>query len=451
MALAVATDLKSMIELIPSRTLLCDLIESHIHNSGITLKKLDKDKHIRASYVYEKLLEIKSSRSEEENSLVGALSVIAVLNQDESNQSYMLREIENVPRLAEQLTFYPFQCDNEHSLANIAAWINMKSATDGVARDVWEELVGVAQTQQQKNTLWRIFCITPPQKHPHEFPAGIVEFQKDFKRFEEGKGTTDDFDSEVFPSSLDRCTRYIINTTKPLREVKMREKDESGKATWRIGKDNHQTGFIIDHYFMRDYIAISRVVSGDEEEIAEMFLHDVLGSEIVKQEKKFYDLNKFSSSKCREFLRLPQKMEKDGEHIWVSGIEIAVSDKKSTVFPNVKLKRCQFDEATDIHTFLNKLITGDLYIIDILKVTITLQLRKRQYQMGKWLIEKRSEGFNEYIFTLSPTNCSFNPKLKSIKSDHDYNFIMEHRAEWHLDGEGKKEHAQRKAEEESRA
>ena len=144
-------------------------------------------------------------------------------------------------------------------------------------------------------------------------------------------------------------------------------------------------------------------------------------------------------------------MEKDGEHIWVSGIEIAVSDKKNTVFPNVKIKRCQFDESADIHAFLNKLITGDLRIIDILKVTVTLQLRKRQLQMGKWLIEKRSEGFNEYIFTLSPTNCSFNPKLQFIKSNHDYNFIVEHRSDWHLDGMNKKEHAQRKTEEENHA
>ena len=451
MAIAVATDLKGMIELISSCPLLYDLIESHIPNSGIKLRNLDKDKHIRASYVHNKLLELKNARPEQEAALVGALSVIAVLNQDASNQSYMLREIGNVSKLAEMLTFYQFQCAREHSLANIAAWINMKSASDETAKNLWEELVGVAQTQQQKNNMWRIFCIKKPTRKPHEIPEGILEFQKDFKRFEETKGTSDDFDSEVFPSSLDRCVRYIINTTKPLREVKMREKDASGKAIWRTGKDNHQTGFIIDHYFLRDYIAVSHIVSGDEREIAEMFVRDVLGSEIVEKERRFFDLKLFASSECRKFLKLPAKNEKDGEHIWISGMEIVVGDSSPTVYPKVKIKNCLFSRTDDIHSFLKKLVSDKLRIIDITKVYITLQMRKRQFQSEKWMLETREQGFNEYIFTLSPDKFTSNPSLISIKSNYDFNFISEHKAEWHLEGMDKKEYAHRKATAENNA
>ena len=451
MAIAVPIHLKDMIELITSRTLLHDLVESHIHDSGINWDKLDKDKSIRASQVYEKLLALKDRRSDDEGSLVGALSVIAVLNQEGSNLSYIQKEIGNVRHLHSELAFYPFNCPRAHSLANVAAWVNMKSASDSAAKDLWEELVGVAQTQQQKNNMWRIFCITSPSKQQHEIPAGILEFQKDFKRFEETKGTSDDFDSEVFPSSLDRCIRYIINTTKPLREVKMREKDASGKAIWRTGKDNHQTGFIIDHYFLRDYIAVSHIVSGDEKEIAEMFARDVLGSEIVEQERRFFDLKVFASPECRKFLKLPAKNEKDGEHIWISGMEIAVGDNSPTIYPKVKIKNCRFSHTDDIHAFLKKLVSDKLCIIDITKVYITLQMRKRQFQSDKWMLETREQGFNEYIFTLSPDKFSSNPSLRSIKSDFDFKFISDHKAEWHLEGMNKKEYAHRKATAENNA
>ena len=445
MGIAVATNLKDMIELITSPCLQHDLIEAHLPDSGINWKKLDKDKIVRATQIHDHLLSIRCSRSDEESSLVGALSVIAVLNQDAGNQPYMKREIQFLPNLNTLFEFYSFNCSRAHSVANIAAWINMMSFRDETAKDIWEELVGVAQTQQQKNNQWRIFEITHPKKQTSEFQQGICEFQKEFKSFEEKKGTSDDFDSEVFPSSLDRCIRYIINTTKPLREVKMREKDASGKSTWRTGKDNHQTGFIIDHYFLRDYIAISRVVSCDEREIAEMFARNVFGSEIIEREKLYYDLKQFASTESRSFLRLPAKMEKQGEHIWISGIEIAVSDGSPAVFPKIKVKSCQFSETEDIHDFLAKLLHDKLHILDILKITITLRLRKRQYQMEKWMLETIEQGFNEYVFTIAPTSFTSNPKLISIKNNHDFNFIRSHRAEWHLEGMSKKEYNKRKA------
>lgn len=451
MALAVATNLKDMVELVRSRPLQHDLIEAHIPKSGIKFNELDERKDVRASQLYERLINLRSSRSEEVDSLIGALSVIAVLNQDAGNQAFMRKQLQFLPNLNTAFEFYPFHCTNAHTVANTAAWINMKSLGDASAKDIWDELVGVAQTQQQKNNQWRIFDITSPGKPQTEYLEGIAEFQRNFKAFEEKKGTSDDFDSEVFPSTLDRCTRYIINTTKPLREVKMREKDASGKATWRTGKDNHQTGFIIDHYFLRDYIAISRVVSGDEEEIAAMFVRDVMGSEIVKEENRYYNLQQLASPESRDFLKLPEKMEKQGEHIWISGMEVAVSDGTASVLPRIKLKSCQFSKTGDIHDFLKKLLRDHLRVVDVAKVTITLQLRKRQYQMGKWLIETPEHGFNEYVFTVSPTKFSSNPKLISIKSAHDFKFIKEHRAEWHLCGETKEQHAQRKAAEEDNA
>ena len=46
MAIAVPIHLKDMIELITSRTLLHDLVESHIHDSGINWDKRDRDKSI---------------------------------------------------------------------------------------------------------------------------------------------------------------------------------------------------------------------------------------------------------------------------------------------------------------------------------------------------------------------------------------------------------------------
>lgn len=451
MAIAVATSLKDMISLISSRTLLKDLVEAHIPDSGIPWQQLDKDKGVRASQVHEHLLALRDSRPDEENGLVGALSVVAVLNLDVGNQPYMTKQLQYLPNLNTAFQFYPFQCPNAHSVANVAAWINMKSLTDAAAKDIWEELVGVAQTQQQKNNQWRIFDITTPKKKQTEYLEGIAEFQRDFKTFEEKKGTSDDFDSEVFPSTLDRCIRYIINTTKPLREVKMREKDASGKATWRTGKDNHQTGFIIDHYFLRDYIAISRVVSADEKEIAQLFLRDVLGAEIIEQEKKAYDLMPFATAESKKFLRLPAKMEKQGEHIWISGMEVAVSDNTPSVFPKVKLKNCQFSEKDDIHAFLGKLLHEDLHIVDVLKITITLQLRKRQFIMDKWMLATKEQGFNEYVFTLSPTSFSSNPKLINIKDNFDFKFIKDHRAEWHLEGETPKGRGKKKAATENNA
>ena len=451
MAIAVATNLKDMIELISSRTLLKDFIESHIPNSGIKWEKLDKDKSIRATQTHEYLLKLTADRTDEENHLVGALSVIAVLNQDAGNLPYMRKQLQFLPNLNTAFEFYPFQCPNAHTVANVAAWINMKSQTDAAAKDIWEELVGVAQTQQQKNNQWRIFDITPPKKKQTEFLAGIAEFQRDFKAFEEKKGTSDDFDSEVFPSTLDRCIRYIINTTKPLREVKMREKDASGKARWRTGKDNHQTGFIIDHYFLRDYIAISRVVSADEKEIAELFLRDVLGAEIIEQEKKVYDLLQFASPESKNFLRLPAKMEKQGERIWISGMEFAVSDDTQTPFPRLKIKGCQFSETDNIHSFLEKLLHDKLHIVDILKITITLQLRKRQFITEKWMLATKEQGFNEYVFTLSPTSFSSNPKLINIKENFDFKFIKDHRKDWHLEGETPNKRAKRKATTENNA
>ena len=126
MAIAVATSLKDMITLVSSRPLLRDLVEAHIPDSGIPWQKLDKDKGIRASQIHEYLLALRFSRPDDENGLVGALSVIAVLNQDAGNLPYMKKQLQFLPNLNTAFEFYPFQCSNAHTVANVAAWINMK-------------------------------------------------------------------------------------------------------------------------------------------------------------------------------------------------------------------------------------------------------------------------------------------------------------------------------------
>ena len=187
------------------------------------------------------------------------------------------------------------------------------------------------------------------------------------------------------------------------------------------------------------------LIVDDEKEIAELFLRAVLGAEIIEQEKKVYDLMPFASPESKNFLRLPAKMEKQGEHIWISGIEFAVSDNTPSIFPKVKLKNCQFSETDDIHAFIVKLLHDDMHIVDVLKITITLQLRKRQFIMDKWMLTTKEQGFNEYVFTLSPTSFSSNPKLINIKENFDFKFIKDHRAEWHLEGETPKIRGKMKA------
>lgn len=446
--MTVATNLKDMIRLITSRPLQHDLVEAHIPKSGIDWAGLDDDLDRRAGQIYDALLNFKSSRQDEQQSLIGSLSVIAALNAEGGNQTYIQKQIRLVAKLNQDICFYPFNCKQAHTTANLAAWIKMKSMQVESARDIWDELVGVAQTQQEKNNQWRIFPITKPTKKNTEFEAGIEKFKADFKALEESKGTSDDFDSEVFPSTMENFTRYIINTTKPLRDVKMREKDKDGNKFWKVGKDNQQTGFIIDHYFARDYIAISRVISADEEEIATLFALNVFGSDIIKEAKRHFDLAPFATSAHKNFLKLPEINEKYGDRIWISGLEFAFADKSKTPYPNIKFKDFAFSPKEDIHEHVKRFLKSPAGTTrDLAKVRVTLQLWNRIYEGGRHLVDKSKR--NEYIFTLSPTRFTSDPKIRNIKNDYDFRLINSHLKQWCFEGTPISDAEQKKADAEN--
>ena len=334
---------------------------------------------------------------------------------------------------------------NRSTLAMMAAFVAVRAQSgeeqeQKEAKSLWQSLQVAASKTEQGNFTHK--NITPPTFTAAQMSRGLQTFRDELEKYIRSTNQQKDYIAFVIPSmTSEGFVRYYVNTSPPARDVL---KVQNGQPV--IGADTNMTGFEIRHYYARDKAWISETKSGDPEYILDLFLRHVLGSQVERQKRRHCEhklpLFKYPERFAKE-ITLPESSKKSGEKVWISEMEIQVTDDVTN--SSFELKPEGDDvylptvfRGTDIFPIHSQMMRQLKEKFDrknwkVLRVELKAKLHPYAYDDN---LESKGEitDFAEVTFPIKPGGCT--PRVEArYKNDRELrNKALELRANWGLAG-----------------
>ena len=439
--------LVQIIALLNSKEMVIELFNAYAPNLNIAEMKLGRSTKQRAEILFARLDEFAEQNPAEHTALFKILNTIAAVNSDNSNHKAIMGYLDHHAALRKEYNslHYTEIFGNRSTLAMMAAFVAVQAQSGDEqvqkeAKDLWQSLQVAASKTEQGNFTHK--NITPPTFTAAQMSRGLQTFRDELEKYIRTSNQQKDYIAFVIPSmTSEGFVRYYVNTSPPARDVL---KVQNGQPV--IGADTNMTGFEIRHYYARDKAWISETKSGDPEYILDLFLRHVLGSQVERQKRRHCEhklpLFKYPERFSKE-ITLPESSKKSGEKVWISEMEIQVTDDVTD--SSFELKPEGDDvylptvfrgtEIFPIHSQMMRQLKEkfDRKNWKVLRVELKAKLHPYAYDDN---LESKGEitDFAEVTFPIKPGGCT--PRVEArYKNDRELrNKALELRANWGLAG-----------------
>lgn len=306
-----------MIQLLSTEELTVELFDAYAPHMKIRKLDLGSTSAQRASCVFSEMEKFANKYPVEHSAVFKILNTIGFVNNDNSSYSLIrnfLADNAELNGVYNDLK-YARTFSKRHPVAAMAAFvaIQCKSKDTTVAHQakrLWQQFNLLCSKAAQGNYM-RV-TITSPTTNFESRTAGIAKFQTDLEEYIRKINQQKNFIALVVPNqTAEGYTRYYVNTSPPVRDVLQ---VQGAKAV--IGNDMNMTGFEIRHYFVKDRVWISETKAGDPRHILDLFLKDVLGSQVERQRKRDCEkrMGVFRTEKTfKDEIKLPKDLSTTGE------------------------------------------------------------------------------------------------------------------------------------------
>lgn len=437
-----------MIQMLSTEELTIELFDAYAPHMKIKRLDLGTNSAQRASCIFSEMERFANKHPAEHNAVFKVLNTIGIVNGDTTSFSLIMSYLDQNEELHEVYNSlkYARTFNKRHPVAAMAAFIAIqcKSEDEAVsyqAKRLWQQFIRICSKAAQGNYIH--VAITSPTKSFEERAAGIAEFQEDLENYVRKINQQKNYIALVVPNqTTEGYTRYYVNTSPPDRDVLM---VQNGKPVF--GSDMNMTGFEIRHYFVKDRVWISETKAGDPRHILDLFLKDVLGSQVESQRKRdcgermhvFRDEKTFKNE-----IRLPKDLSTTGEKVYVSEMEIVVSESHENFaledglateyLPTTFRGTSTISVYDQIGKLLKDRFPSDLW--NLKKVVLSAKLHPYVYD-DDGDVSGRSIEYTEVNFPIRPGGCTPVLEKKLLRRDRLlWQDALRLRSLWGLDGTG---------------
>ena len=437
-----------MIQLLSPEELTIELFDAYAPHMKIGKLALGTNSAQRANCIFSEMERFANKYPAEHNAVFKVLNTIGVINNDSSSLSLIMNylndnvELKNVYNSLK----YARSFGKRRPIAAMAAFvaIQCKGKDETVrhqAKRLWQQFNLICSKAAQGNYM-RV-TITSPTTSFESRAAGIAKFQADLEEYVRKINQQKNYIALVVPNqTAEGYTRYYVNTSPPVRDVLQVQGD---KAV--IGNDMNMTGFEIRHYFVKDRVWISETKAGDPRHILDLFLRDVLGSQVERQRKRDCEkrMGVFrSEATFKDEIKLPDDLSTTGEKVYVSEMEIVVSERHESFaledeFASEYLPTTfQGTSRISIYDQITKLLKDRFpcELWNIKRVVVTAKLHHYVYD-GDGDVVGTSIEYTDVKFPIRPGGCTPVIEKKLQRRDrHLWQDALRLRSLWGLDGTG---------------
>lgn len=440
--------LVQMIMLLNSKEMSIELFDAYAPSLKVSELNLGRSTKQRAEILFARLDKFAEENPSEHSALFKVLNTIAAVNSDNSNHKSIMSFLDSHAALKKQYNslHYTAMFGSRYPLAMIAAFVAVRAKIgEGKeledAKRLWQSLQVSASKAVQGDFIHK--NITPPTFTAAQMTRGLQTFRDELEKYIRTANLQKNYIALVIPSmTSEGYVRYYVNTSPPERDVL---KVQDGQPV--IGADTNMTGFEIRHYYARDKAWISGTKSGDPEYILDLFLRHVLGSQVERQKRRHCEhrlpLFKYPERFAKE-ITLPAASTATGEKVWISEMEIQVSenindgtfelkpDGVDTYLPTV----FKGTDVLPIHEQIEKQLKErfDRRNWKVLRVELRAKLHPHAYDDDN--LESRGEttDFANVTFPIKPGGCT--PRIETkFKNDRELRLkALRLRSRWLLDG-----------------
>lgn len=404
--------------------------------SAVNWKEVgEMDADHRASALVGYLEKLQKDNLAEFSNLYGALTIVGIAGASKSIHKWMdtqVKEHKVVKGLyATDIFLSEFSHERLEHPIHRAAWFAIKEKL----QPLWEELVGLANNEQTLRMHWVYFPLTDHTKEPDE--QGLNEFENSL-RDKMAKIKPYEFPVTAHPyPKTGQSMRFVVSTPKdPIlcRQV------ERGHIM--VGLDNNANNFFIDWFFDTDTLRVTYPDVTTEEDIATLFSEHVLGNEIKKDEKRYFNkaLSFYTSSKrSAERLELSESDKDQIASLRINSIDFTYAQskeeadardrlygrdgnkakrKKSDPFFTGELHpafKCHKYEGQNIWSYIDQHFPPDKYPPEwrtILSIQFSISLYDHRIVNGNLTTDR--DKTHKFSITVKPTSISYSPKWHEI-------------------------------------
>ena len=354
--------------------------------------------HERAAVLDMELRDNNVTSIAEHDALCSVLSAIFNVSSYSGNAEFMKRQIAAIG-LNDKFALDDFGISNNAvTTANIAAWVYVRSKqTDPdipeQKRDklgaLWRRLLVISDNVEKTHSTITL-DVTEQTKNPDEMEEGIKVFMDHYTKKLKGLSGLRDFPMTFSIATHSAYVRYTFTTPQYPHDT-----TQTDGSHFFIDRDPNATGFVIDHYPVRQYLKLTRVTDNTvTKKIAESFAKHVLGACVVYNNQKHYPLSMFRHASYRQKLTLPPERESLMDRVWVSAIDCVYAR----------------DGAESTETYCAHEYEGDDILANI----------EEHFPTSKYPIELREIKGVEISFCLSRLDDRTNLRTKGVISRNTY-------------------------------
>lgn len=279
----------------------------------------------RAAILDMRLRDNNATSVAEHDAICSVLSAIFNVSSFSGNAEFMKKQITAIG-LQDNFALYDFGLSsNAITTANIAAWVYVRSQqNDSNIPDekrhkleaLWRRLLVISDNVEKTHSTITL-DVTEQTKNTEEMEAGIKTFMDHYTKKLKGLSGLRDFPMTFSIATHSAYVRYTFTTPQYPHDT-----TQTDGSHFYIDRDPNATGFVIDHYPVRQYLKLTRVTDNTiTKKIAESFAKHVLGASVVYNNQKHYPLSMFRNASYKLKLTLPPERESLMDRVWVSAID----------------------------------------------------------------------------------------------------------------------------------
>jgi len=436
-----------MIQLISSEELAIELFNTYAPNMKVGELDLGCGPLERAQNIFRRMEDFVNEFPNEHSAIFKVLNTIAIVNNDATYRKTILDFLNRnhaLHKLYSSLK-YAKTFSKRAPIAAMAAFIAIQChhespSVNAPARLMWQNFLIDCCKTAQGNYL-RV-NITEPSKVLAARQIGLKDFQVKLESYIRTNTLQQDFIALIVPNQTSEgYTRYYVNTSPPDRDVLKVE-----GATPTMGKDNNMTGFEIRHYFITNRVWVSETKAGDQRVILQLFIEHVLGAKIDKRKRLHCEhrLPLFrTAERFREEITLPDDLSKGNEKVYISQMEIVVSEKQDefalkgdtdgVYLPTMFRGSYELSIHRQISEQLKERFPSNLWSIKFAE--ITAKLHPYVYDAETHWPLGHSDEYATVVYPIRPGGCSPRILEKRFKLDANLNADMQRlKAHWDICG-----------------
>ena len=374
----------------------------------------------RAAILDMKLRDNNATSIAEHDAICSVLSAIFNVSSSSGNAEFMKRQIAAIG-LHDKFALDDFgMLNNAITTANIAAWVYVRSQqNDSDIPDekrrkleaLWHRLLVISDNVEKTHSTITL-DVTEQTKTSDDMEDGIKVFMDHYQEKLKGLSGLRDFPMTFSIATHSAYVRYTFTTPQYPHDT-----TQTDGSRFYIDRDPNATGFVIDHYPVRQYLKLTRVTDNTvTKKIAESFAKHVLGAKVVYNNQKHYPLSMFRHSSYKQKLALPPERETLMDRVWVSAIDCVYSRDATQAIETYCVHEYEGD---DILANIEEHFPSDKYPVELrelkeVEISFSLsRLDDRSTRQGNEAIPR-----NLYRFQFKPTGKNPFAAFRKMHDEH---------------------------------